>query len=239
VAVIRIAQVGGMMPPWISVNWYPTVVVYADGRLIMQGPQIEIYPGPALPNLQVTQLTPAGLAQVLAWAADVGLVGPDRELGQPIMDAGVTVFSALTDAGPHQTTLRGVTDDPQVHALLRFQDTLLSVRSWLDPSGIVGDDQPYAWQRIQIVAVPADAGQVPDPQLASLRDWPLEPLATLGRSIEAGLGYRCAVIEGIDADALRAALQGANELTFWTSEEEAWQVTFHPLLPDEPGCPLG
>ena len=236
VAVIRIAQVGGMMPPWISVNWYPAVVVYADGRLITMGPQFELYPGPALPNLQVTQLTQAGLAQVLTWAGQAGLVGPDRTLGEPILDSPVTVFTVQTDVGPHQTILQGINDDPAVQALLRFQDALLSVRSLVDAGAVVGDDVPFAWQRMQILDVPADPGQAPDPQLVSLRAWPLAPLATLGRLIEPGQGYRCAVIEGADADTLRTALEGANELTFWTSDDEVYQVTFHPLLPDESGC---
>jgi gas vesicle protein len=61
--VVKIEQVGGFIAPWVTLGRYPTVVLYADGRLIMEGPQIEIYPGPALPNLQVTQLTPADLTR--------------------------------------------------------------------------------------------------------------------------------------------------------------------------------
>ena len=57
-AIVRIEQQGGMLPQWETLRWYPsTVVLYDDGRLIIQGPQIEIYPGPALPNLQVTHFT--------------------------------------------------------------------------------------------------------------------------------------------------------------------------------------
>lgn len=56
-AVVRIEQTGGMMPPWETLRWHPSVALYGDGRLIMQGPQIEIYPGPALPNLQLTRLS--------------------------------------------------------------------------------------------------------------------------------------------------------------------------------------
>ena len=46
-AVVRIEQTGGMLPPWVTLGNYPNVVLYGDGRLILQGPQIELYPGPA------------------------------------------------------------------------------------------------------------------------------------------------------------------------------------------------
>ena len=80
VAVIRIEQTPGMLPPWESMRWYPTVALYGDGRLITQGPVMDIYPGPALPNLQVTHFSQAAVEQALAWAAEAGLHGEDRQL---------------------------------------------------------------------------------------------------------------------------------------------------------------
>jgi hypothetical protein len=77
VAVIRIEQTGGMMPPWETMRWYPIMALYGDGRLVTQGPQIEIYPGPALPNLQVVHFSQHGVEQALAWAAEAGLHGAD------------------------------------------------------------------------------------------------------------------------------------------------------------------
>jgi hypothetical protein len=236
VALIRIEQVGGMLPPWLSLNWYPSVAVYADGRLITQGAQVELYPGPALPNLQVTQLSAAGLARVLDWAGEAGMVGPDRTIGQPLLDAPVTVFTVVTDAGVHRTTVQGINEDPAVVAAVRLQETLMSVRSWLDPAGVVGGDRAYDWQRLQIVLQPMTVEAMPDPQLVNRREWPLAPLTTLGRLIEPGAGYRCAVIEGADVGTLRPALEGANELTLWAVEDQTFQIAFHPLLPDDQGC---
>jgi hypothetical protein len=173
---------------------------------------------------------------VLTWAGEAGLIGPDRQLGDPILDSPVTVFSVATDRGPHRTTVQGVNNDPAVVAVMRLQEVLMSVRSVLDAGGVIGEDQPYAWQRMQIVSVPMAPGEAPDPQLVTQRDWPLGPLATLGRVIEPGMGYRCAVIEGADADTLRIALEGASELTLWLAEDETYQISFHPLLPDDVGC---
>jgi hypothetical protein len=233
--VVKIEQVGGFIAPWMTLNRYPTVVLYADGRLIMQGPVDDIYPGAALPNLQVTQLTPHGLDQVLQWAADAGLQGPDVFLGQPIPDAGVTLFEVVRPEGPHTTSVADLTSDDQaIGALRKFQDIMTSIRQWL-PNDVVGDDQPYQWNALQILAAPADPAQQPDPQLVTIVDWPLGALATLGTDV--GGDNRCAVVTGTDLATLRPLLATANELTLWRSGGQTYSLQLHPLLPDDQGCP--
>jgi hypothetical protein len=81
-AVVRIEYVGGFIPPDMTLRRYPTAVLYDDGRLITQGAQIEIYPGPALPSLIETDISSAGVAKILDWAREAGRVGPDRLLGR-------------------------------------------------------------------------------------------------------------------------------------------------------------
>ena len=220
----------------MTLNRYPTVALYADGRLIMQGAQIEIYPGPALPSLQVTQLTLNGVDQVLAWAADAGLQGEDRFLGQPRPDAGVTtVVVSRPGEAPHTTTVSDMSaPDQETSAVRKFQEILLAARSWL-PNDIIGNDQPYQWRSLQILVTPADAASQPDPQLVTVRDWPLGDLGSAG--IEIDEAHRCGLVEGADADALRPALAGANELTLWRSGGATYAVQFHPQLPDDVACP--
>jgi hypothetical protein len=238
IAVVRIEQTGGFIAPWVTLDRYPTVALYADGRLIMPGPQVELYPGPALPNLQQTLLTGAGVAQVLQWAADSGLQGEDRFLGRPMPDAGVTQFTVVRPGeAPHTTSVSDLSaSDPETTAVRKFQDLMLSIRSWL-PNDVIGDDQPYAWNRLQIVAAPADPAAQPDPQLTTISDWPLADLSSLGFLFDEGGGHRCAVIESADVDALRPALATANELTLWRSADQLYTVQLHPLLPDDAGCP--
>src|SRR3972149_6583096 len=64
---------------------YPVASLYGDGRLIRLGPQMAIPPGPALPNLIVTQLDPAGVDAILLAAGTAGVVGADREVRSPIV----------------------------------------------------------------------------------------------------------------------------------------------------------
>ncbi len=238
-AVIRIEQTGGMLPPWITMGYYPSVAVYADGRLIMQGPQIDLYPGAALPNLVVTRITQAGIDQLLTWAQDAGLQRDDRSLGQPILDSGVTMFIVVyPDGSTHRTSVTDMSGtDQEIGALRRFQEILGNIRGWIE-SDIVGDDQPYVFERMQIVSNVADPGNVPDPQLSSTLDWPLdEPLATIGNSISEPSEYRCSVIEGADLQTLLPLFAQANQLTLWRSDDELYQLQLHPLLPDDEGCP--
>jgi hypothetical protein len=228
-----------MLAPWVTLTYYPIVVLYTDGRLIMPGPQIELYPGPALPNLQVTQLTLNGVDQVLAWAADAGLQGEDRFLGQPMPDAGVTTFQVLQPgaAVPHTTTVADLSGvDAETTAVRKFQDVLLSIRQWL-PNDVIGDDQPYQWRSLQILTAPADPASQPDPALVTVADWPLADLASAGIPIDGDGGRRCGLVEGADADLLRPAVVSANELTLWRSEGVVYSVGFHPLLPDDVACP--
>lgn len=240
VAIVRIETVGGFMPPQFILRRYPELVLYADGRLITQGPQIDLYPGPALPSLVLTQLTQRGIEQVLEWARQAGLVGPDRMLGQMIPDAGFTNFTIVYPDGAHTTSLspgmgEGV-PDPAIGALQQFEQVLLNVRTWL-PDDVIGDDAAYASDRMWIIANPADPQNMPDPQLSTTRDWPLGALAAIGQPMSFGDDYRCAVIEGDDLQTLQALLGDANELTLWQSEDALYQVLFHPMLPDDEGCP--
>ena len=63
--VLRVEYVGGFVAPSSLVSRLPRYSLYADGRLITDGPVDLRYPGPALPNVQVQQLD-AATVQALA-----------------------------------------------------------------------------------------------------------------------------------------------------------------------------
>jgi hypothetical protein len=224
-----------MLPPWETLKFYPSVVLYSDGRLITQGPQIDIFPGPALPNLQVTHLTQHGIDQILAWATEAGLHGPDRMLGELIMDAGVTAFTVTRPEGTHRTTVTSMdSDGADIGALREFEDIMVNTRRWL-ADDVVGDDQPYAFDRMRIVVLPADPQ--PDPMSTTI-EWPLdEHLATIGQPVMEGIAYRCAEISGDDLLQLQPLFERANQATTYRSEDELYQLYLHPLLPDDEACP--
>ena len=236
-AVVKVEQVGGMLPPWETLRFYPSVALYADGKLITQGPQIEIYPGPALPNLQVVQLTEVGVQQVLDWAAEAGLTGPDRQLGEIGFDAGATLVSVTRPEGTHKTLVADMSaSDAEVGAVAQFERILLDPMPYL-ADNIVGN-QPYAFDRLRVISSEADPAVVVDPELSSTLEWPLDvPLSKLGTSLSEPAEYRCGSIEGDELAALLPLLQQANELTMWESEGTLYTVRLHPLLPDDEVCP--
>jgi hypothetical protein len=238
VAVIRIEQTPGMLPPWESMRWYPYVVLYGDGRLITPGPQIDIYPGPALPNLQVTHFSQAAVEQALAWAAEAGLQGEDRLLGTPILDAGALVFTIVSAQGTHQTTIMGdAGDDPEIAAAREFQDVMTSLETWL-PEDVASTSAPFQFDRMRVISFPADPGSLPDPALANVVDWPLaSDLAALGVSWSEPAQYRCFELAGDDLTAALPLFQSANELTLYSSADVTYQLYLHPLLPDDEACP--
>jgi hypothetical protein len=238
VAVIRIEQTPGMLPPWESMRWYPYVALYGDGRLIVQGPVDDIYPGRALPNLQVTHFSQHAVEQALAWAAEAGLKGEDRQLGTPILDAGALVFTVVSADGTHHTSI--TTDggsDPQIAAAHDFQDVMTSLETWL-PEDVASASAPFQFDQMRIISFPADPASLPDPSFAREVDWPLESdLATLGVSWSEPAQYRCFELAGDDLAAALPVFQNANELTLYRSADVTYQLYLHPLLPDDQACP--
>ncbi len=239
-AIVRIADVGGFVPPQMTLNRYPVAVLYADGRLITQGAQPDIYPGAALPSLIETRLTAAGVAQVLEWARQAGLVGPAQTLGTPVPDVGETDFTIVYPDGQHMTTLYPImgsqSPDPAIQALLDFESKFMDIHSSL-PATDVGPDGPYQWDRLRVMSYPQALGASPDPSLVQVEDWPLASLATLGEPMTVGNDYRCAAISGSDLATLRPMLEQSNQLTLWRSDGQTYALMSHPLLPDDRACP--
>ena len=222
--------------------------MYGDGTVIVPGPQIAIFPGPALPNLQRATITPAGMQILLEAARDAGLLGPDAhyDLGG-IMDASSAEFTLNAEgARPHDLGLRPDGEqparpqgqDPAVaearSKLARFQAQLGSLEALL--GGEMGDWSPYEADSVQLLV----SDGAPDDQGLAQRPiaWPLStPLATFGKAMpDLFQGQRCGVVEGADIGALMPLLQDANALTPWTDDGVAYGFLVRPLLPGEAGC---
>lgn len=249
--VLRIAYVGGFVAPSWRFSQTPTLSVYADGRVITTGPQIEIYPGPLMPNLQVVKLTATGLARLLDAAAAAGLTGVDASYPpHGVADAPDTIFVVVRDG--HRTTISfgalgidsGVGAPPAEAAAraaaMSFVEKTGNLETLLGASE-VGESESYVAEDIQILSWPGDPSADNDPALA--REpvaWPLAvSLATYGAAlIDVGLpdGARCAVRHGDDTAKLLPILNTATQLTGFSSAGVTYTVLPRPLLPDELGC---
>ena len=97
--VLRIDVSGGLVPVAMTVTEVPTLSIYGDGRVVTNGPMIEIYPGPALPNVQVQQIATSDVVKLAERAVDAG-VGRQADFGMPnVADAPTTHVMVRTAAG--------------------------------------------------------------------------------------------------------------------------------------------
>ncbi|HEX9775076.1 MAG TPA: hypothetical protein VGB83_05810 [Actinomycetota bacterium] len=232
--LLRVAYEGGFTPPEYQVIRMPIVSVFGDGRVVTEGPQIEIYPSPALPSVVVRTVSEDAVELILDRAREAGLTGPDRELtNDTIADAADTVFTV--DYGDETHTTRayalGFDDDAERAALTKFQNDMTDLASWL-PAEDLGEESEWEIDRLRI-AVQDYAGDPEVPQGA--KDWPLAtPLASFGQ--ETAFGIRCGAVEGEDLATLLPEVRSSNQLTPWTSDGKDFRLNVRPLLPDEPDC---
>jgi len=245
--VLRLRYVGGFVAPAAHLVDLPVISVYGDGTVIVPGPQIAIFPGPALPNLQRATITPAGMQLLLEAARDAGLLGPDAhyDLGG-IMDASSAEFTVNADGSVHTISAYALMESsgsPQGQdaavaearsKLARFQAQLGSLEGLL--GGELGSWSPYEADAVQLLV---SAGAPDNQGLGQLPiAWPLStPLATFGEALpDLFQGQRCGVVTGDDVALLMPSLQKANALTPWTDGGTAYGLIVRPLLPGEEGC---
>ncbi|MGZ8605536.1 MAG: hypothetical protein ACXWXQ_00645 [Actinomycetota bacterium] len=245
--ILRIATGGGFVPVEYNLRSVPGISLFGDGRLIVTGPMIEIYPQPALPNLQVSQLTEEAIQAILAAAEEAGLLGGDASYDYPcVTDLPTTVFTVNAGGATHTVSayalgfedgaMAGGCPDVDVDArttLLDFSTKVGDLRGWL-PEGSIGEEREYVPSEMRVYVTEYRG----DPELEQqIVQWPLEgSLAHFGEKDPNLAGYRCGVVDGADLELLLPAAQASNELTPWASDGGEHGLIFRPLLPDEHGC---
>ncbi len=115
--VLRLSNEGGFVPIDYHLTQFPAFTLYGDGRIVLPGAQIELYPGPALPAVSQRTVTEEGIQTILQAALDAGLGSGDLDLSDfgntIIADASTTVFTLAA---------RGQTSRVSVYALFELPD---------------------------------------------------------------------------------------------------------------------
>jgi hypothetical protein len=253
--ILRIDSGGGFVPAEFLLTDLPDLSLLGDGRLVVLGPQIEIYPGPALPNLQVRQLTEDGVQALLGAARDAGLFGPDAHYDNAcITDVPTTTFTLVAEGKTHvisayalgfggveedETCVPNPADAAARRKLAKFQELAFGPDTWM-PEGSVGTEQEFAFDELRLFVEPAALDAVGDEGIEpTVVDWPLDtPLADFSEPTpDAPAGERCGTVSGADLATLMPDLREANQLTLWDSDGQTYRLFLRPLLPDESGCP--
>lgn len=246
--VFRVRWEGGFVTPEMLLGRLPIVVVYADGRVITQGPVPAIYPGPLMPNLQERTISAAALERLIELAREKNLLRTVHYDYPGIADAPDTVLEIELDGTSYRVSAyalaeaaidlsAGGLDQAAIDgraALREFIDALTGIPA----SDFVDVEHPYAFDGLRIYA--GKAVVVPNSELPGEQpavDWPLEDLATAGDPVDnSPLEVRCQVVDGEDLDEVLPLLQAANSLQTFRSGDELYSLTVVPLYPGETGC---
>ena len=226
--VVRIAYEGGFVPAEVAFLNLPTLLVTGDGHAVVQGPIIEIYPGPLLPNMQVRAVSEAGIQDLLRLAEDNGLLS-DVEYTNPtnIADAPDTVVEISANGGTfvHRAYALGLDaeTDPARAALADF--VAEATGDWLyadNPE--LGPEQPYSSDTFLIRA--SEVGDYTGDIEPTVVEWPADASVRLADASE------CAAVPAAEVAGL---FTDANQLTFFAEGGITYQLTVKPLLPGD-GC---
>jgi hypothetical protein len=250
--VLQVKEVGGFTTPAMLAARVPSATLYADGRLITDGPVIAIWPAPALPNLQVYRLGDGGVRDLVERAVAAG-VTETGDLGTPpVADATSTRFTVRTGgetvtrevyalglgAGPEREPDdglptgfdTGITEE-QAAARARLAELAEALR---DPVTALGADrvsgpEPYEPDAVAAVVSPYVEVDPPQPELP----WPGPELP--GEPI--GPGITCVTATGEQAQAVLEAAAEGSSATPWVGDDGSrWSAQLRPLLPHESGC---
>ena len=206
--VIRIEHTGGLVPYETLFTNLPAFTVTGDGRVIVQGPVAEVYPGPALPNVLVRSLTEEGIQSLIQRVTDTGLFAASQSFtaaNEMVADAHTTVFTLRADSREVLVDVYalGLLSDPEVsssvlereiaahQALTALEGELLDLESW-----ILADDwadaewQPYVPTAFRLLVSNMDDVE-PLPEDPEPMPWPgSTPPDELGE-LSSVQGVRC------------------------------------------------
>jgi hypothetical protein len=239
--VVRVESVGGFVPATINLSRLPSVSVYADGRVITEGPVPMIYPGPALPNLQVQTITPERVQELARQGTEAG-VGKTVDYGRPsIADAPSTKVTVVNAGQTRSVSVEALNEaqanGPGLTAAQRAaRATLVTYVNMLQGLAAAGGMPPASAYEPEAVAVLThdyvqSSGESPKPVETA---WPGPALP--GAEMGAGLGIGCLTVTGAEKDKVLAAAGKATVSTPWTLAGKKYGITFRPLLPDEKDC---
>jgi hypothetical protein len=239
--VVRVELVGGYeVGP--AADDQPLISVYGQGLAIAPGPQIEIYPPPALPNLQTTSIGTDGVENLVQEADELGLLTSDIEYGEPeITDQPETVVTIAADGEVYQhrayaldfvAPTGGLIDDEQAAA----RANLLEFVQLATGSEVLGGDAlgGYEYEEMAVVSEKYSAPDGNERPRPNTIEWPLGNLATEGERFE--FGGRCSVVSGADLELVVELAGDATTITRWISDAKPYSLMLIPLLPDEHSC---
>jgi len=225
--VVEITYEGGFVPVDYQFAQIPTLLVAGDGQQYVPGPQIAIYPGPLLPNVQVADIGEEGIQTLLALAAEHGLLTV-REYESPtnIADAPDTVVTIRANGGTYTHRAYALGLDPGLDGNGGEIGDRAELAAFIEAATAVAPDipqEPFGPGTYLVRATPiGDLGGFDlEPTLVA---WPATAPVRLADAGE------CSAVAATDGDPLFAT---ANQLTFFTEAGVTYRLSVKPQLPGD------
>lgn len=231
--LLQITTIGGFVPVEHALGQGPRYTLLSDGRLIYEGPTIMIFPGPLVPNYQVTRIDEEQMRLVLDLVDEIGLPEMGHEsddtASSRVADASTEVVTYWDANGEHSYSVYAlgidmdVTPPPATEAFASLYSLMGDLSS--------GEAVPYEPERVRIVAGPGFVNE----EFEDVRQWPLpEEDPTDWETLPNE--WLC---KTFGPDVLEA-FADATQVTVWEGSGLPYTPTkllVRPLHPGEPDCP--
>lgn len=232
--VVRVELVGGFVPAEYHLQNMPFFSIFGDGSLIVSGPQIEIYPPPALVNPLIGKLTESEIQEILGKAEEAGLTEGDRNFeNDRIADASTHVFTIVAGGRTSRISAYALhaLESKETQRLREFHEYLTE---FADKA-----DEPWTPPRLQLVVFEPPGDGEPSDVEPNRIPW---PLAVAPQEFGDPLdfpplpGASCGVVQGDEAQQVLEVLKGATTITLWVAGDTQYRALATPVLPDQAGC---
>ncbi|MFK7917077.1 MAG: hypothetical protein AB8G14_03275 [Ilumatobacter sp.] len=231
--VLSFTQPGGFTTAEFAFQDPPVLIITGDGTIITGAAASQVFPGPLLPQHMMQTISPEGVTSILAAADDAGLLADvEYSSNESIADASTATLMIVADGARyvHEAYALGVggppgsgaqESTPQRQALLDFLTDLTGATGDMAGSGTVGAPVPYEPNGYQFRAAPIDdlSGFDPAPTVEA---WPG------GTGIELAEAVDCVEVS---RDLIGDLFERADQLTFYSEGDIAYQVTVRPAYP--------
>jgi len=238
--VLQIRSEHGFAPVEYVLGRGPAFTLLGDGRLIVEGPVMEIYPGPLLPGYQVVQIGADDFDRILDLVDEIGLSAITYEIddsaASTIADATTEMVTYWDEDGVHQygvyaLGIDGIGSEPDDR-----NTSFLDLLALLHEARAEADPTPYEPDRVRVLMGVAMAP--PDPDFEDTRPWPLDEDPANWEQLDNG--WSCAVL---GPEAL-AAFEDATQVTEWLHPDPmmdapTYKLLVRPLHPGEEDCQIG
>jgi hypothetical protein len=225
---------GGFVPVDHDFAALPWLLATGDGRVIQQGPQIEIYPGPLLPNVLQRTISEAGIQALLRLAEEHDLFRDvEYEDATNIADAPFTIVTISANGATYEHDAyalglsgNGTETDEARASLAAFVEQANDVVTAAG-ADTLGPEEEFEATSYLLRARVADASALGGDIEPTTVDWPADAPVRLADAAE------CATLP---VESFVELFSSATQLTWFVDAGVTYQLVVKPQLPGVPTC---